>query len=113
MPPKHERRSSPEYSLARVRELAASQCVNLTLRSTADSQDLSYSFEEVCECLSELQPQDFDHSVAYESNHFWLDVYKMRNKTSRSRIDDLYIKIRLNRDCITVIVHSFHTELYQ
>ena len=41
------------------------------------------------------------------------DVYKMRNKTSRSRIDDLYIKIRLNRDCITITVHSFHTELYR
>jgi hypothetical protein len=113
MPPQHERKDSPTYALTRVKELAASESVSLTGRSTRDSQDLGYSFEEVCRCVSELEPQDFDHSVRYETNWFWFDVYKMRNQTSRRRIDDLYIKIRLNRDCILVTVHSFHTELYQ
>jgi hypothetical protein len=113
MEPKHERRASPEYSLTRVKELARTESVHLTQRSTRDSQDLGYSFEQVCECLAELEPEDFEHSVRYEWTPVWLDVYKMRNKTPASRIDDLYIKIRLNRDCITVTVCSFHTELYR
>jgi hypothetical protein len=112
MEQKHERKSSPEYSLTRVKELARSESVQLTQRSTRDSQDLGYSFEQVCECLAELERADFEHSVRYEGTTVWLDVYKMRNRTSTSRLDDLYIKIRLNRDCITVTVCSFHTELY-
>jgi hypothetical protein len=112
MEQKHERRDSPTYSLTRLKELGKAESVHLTQRSTRESQDLGYSFEQVCECLAELEPQDFDQSILYESTPFWLDVYKMRNATTASRVDDLYIKIRLNRDCILVTVCSFHVEVY-
>ena len=105
------RRSTPRYALARVRELAGQEEVSYaSSRVQYDTDGLGYSFEEVCRCLSQLEDTDFQHSEQYADSGIWLDVYLLKYEAPNGAIDDLYIKLKLNRNCICVVLCSFHQE---
>lgn len=105
------RRPSPRYDLGRVRELASSESVAYgSSRVQFDADNLGYGFEAVCQCLAELQADDFHHSERYQNTGPWLDVYLMRYVGPSGATDDLYIKLKLNKSCVTVVLCSFHPE---
>lgn len=105
------RRDTPAYALSRVRELAAEEAVSYaSSRVQHDADGLGYSFEAVCQCLSQLEENDFHHSEQYADSRIWLDVYLIRYEAPNGAIDDLYIKLKLNKNCICVVLCSFHRE---
>jgi hypothetical protein len=105
------RRDTSSCSLTRVKELAADQAVTYaSSRVENDITNLRYSLSDVCECLAALEPRDFSHSELHETAPAWLDVYKMSFQVDPNPVDDLYIKFKLDRDCIVIVLCSFHRE---
>jgi hypothetical protein len=106
-----EKRDRPESSLERIHELAAQQEVAYgSTRVQRHIDNLGYSLEAVCECLRCLTPGHFQHSVRYSANGPWQDVYLITYRSPSNHDDDLYIKLKLTRDCICVVLCSFHSE---
>jgi Motility quorum-sensing regulator, toxin of MqsA len=110
-----ERKDSPSCSLQRIQELASQEAVAYGSSTVEiDISNLRYSHEDVCECLRVLAPEDFSHAERYGPKQVWLDVYKisMEFPDERGRIftDELYIKLKLDKDCVTVVLMSFHPE---
>jgi motility quorum-sensing regulator / GCU-specific mRNA interferase toxin len=71
-----ERRDNPEYSLLRVRELAAQGHVRyLSGRVQRDVENLSYAPEDVHKCLQTLNNCHFHHAERYAQGKPWFDVY--------------------------------------
>ena len=106
-----EKRAKPECSLPRIRELAAEQAVSYgSSRVQKHTENLGYSFEAVCECLARLLPEHFHHAERYSPTGPWLDVYLVSYRGPTTQHDPLYIKLKLDRDCVYVIVCSFHLE---
>ena len=106
-----ESRAAPETSLARVGELAARQALEYaSSRVQRDADNLGYSFEAVCKCLEHLGPEHFRRSVRYSPNGPWLDEYLMTYRGPTEHDDPLYIKLKLDRDCVWIILCSFHRE---
>lgn len=108
-----QKRNGKEYSLDAIHRLAARQKVVYgspdVLRDTAN---FGYSLEEVCLCLQNLKEENYHESVHYDRGG-WHDVYKCRWPAPNQpaiEIDHLYIKLKLNRDCITIVIASFHPE---
>jgi hypothetical protein len=66
-----------------------------------DIDALGLEHDDVCARLSSLQPSHYDHSIKYGSFDLWLDVYL---------IGGLYVKLKLDRKCLNVVLHSFHPE---
>ncbi|WP_321528301.1 type II toxin-antitoxin system MqsR family toxin [Sedimenticola selenatireducens] len=107
---KAEKREA-EYSLSCIKRLAAEGSVSYaSSRVQRHIENLDYSPSDVHECLSKLTPEHYQKSILYENRPSWLDVYHIRYAASGSYEEDLYIKLKLNRDCIIVELHSFHPE---
>lgn len=103
-------RKAPAYALDRIRELASlRKVVYGGRRVELDIADnLHYSFEEVCQCLVSLQPQHFQHSKRYPNLPKWMDVYFLSWAPVGRKPDDLYIKLMLTRQTLTLTLCSFH-----
>lgn len=108
-----ERRDSPEYSLTRVHELAAQGHVRyLSGRVQRDVENLSYAPKDVHKCLQTLNNCHFHHAERYPQEKAWLDVYLVAYPGPADVLDELYVKLKLDRDCIYVGLASFHRERY-
>lgn len=106
-----ERNDRPAHSLDRIKELAAEEAVIYAGRDVQrDADGLGYSFEDVCRCITELEQRDFSQSIRYTPHGEWHDVYLMSYEHPKRCIRDLYLKLRLTRDCLLVTVCSFHPE---
>jgi len=106
-----EERSSPQFSLTRIRELARGGCVRYAYaRVTCDIENLGYSPDDVQQCLASLEERHFRRSIRYEEQNFWLDEYLITYDSPSGCTDNLYIKLKLNRDCILILLSSFHRE---
>ncbi len=63
---KEERKNAKEYSLNRIRELAAAGKVEYGSSTVfKDTENLSYSPSDVCQCLEKLTDQHYRGSVHY------------------------------------------------
>ena len=106
-----ERRARPEYSLDRIRELARDGKVSYGSSTVQrDVENLGYAPEDVHRCLEVLNSLHFSHAERYAKAGPWLDVYCVSCQGPRGHLDPLYIKLKLNRDCIVVVLGSFHRE---
>lgn len=104
-----EKRDAPEYSLDAIRRLAESGHVEYRGKKIRrDVAELRFNLDDVLDCLQKLQSHHFAHSIWYESFSLWHDVYKPRYRARDSRTIDLYIKLRLNRNCVVIQLCSFH-----
>jgi len=110
--PKGEgRRNEAEYSLDGIRRLAGFGQIELRgRRLRRHLAELDYQLDDVCHCLVCLQQHHFSHSERYEDDRRWHDVYKMRHTGRDGVTHDIYIKLRLDRDCIVIELCSFHPE---
>lgn len=107
--PVPERRHDAEYSLEQVHRLASFGQVDLRgIKIRQDLVDLGYELDDLCQCLAELERHHFRHSERYENFTRWHDVYKKRHTGPDGQTRNLYIKLRLSRDCITIEMCSFH-----
>lgn len=106
-----ERRDKPAYSLQRIRDLATQGKVRyLSARVTMDVENLEFAPENVHCCLRALEAKHFRGSVRYEGSKFWLDEYLITCTGQRDIPDNLYVKLKLDRDCIWIDLASFHRE---
>lgn len=106
-----ETRAKPVCSLSRIHELAAQQAVHYgSSRVQNHTDNLGYSLEAVCECLARLAPENFHHAERYSPTGLWLDVYLVTYRGPTGHDDPLYIKLKLDRDCLCIILCSFHRE---
>lgn len=105
-----ETKDRVEYSLNRVQELAAQQSVAYVGNTERDVANLDYKLMDVCACLQSLTSAQFRHSERYSETGSWRDVYHISYKGPCHGVDDLYIKLRLDRDCIYVYLDSFHLQ---
>lgn len=109
-----ETRAHPTYDLDRVRELAdAGRVRYASSRTENDIENLGYSPELVQRCLSTLEATHFQKSIRYEGKNFWLDVYRREFITPDEWVDELLIKLKLDRSCVTLILESFHQPRYE
>lgn len=110
-PSEKERRDEAEYSLDGIRRLAEFGQIELRgRRQRRHLAELDYQLEDVCECLIALQEHHFSHSERYENVRLWHDVYKICHTGRDGVTHDMYIKMRLDRDCIVIELCSFHPE---
>lgn len=106
-----EKRDKAEWSLDRIHQLAAEQSVIYgSSRVQQTTGNLGYSLQSVCDCLSSLRPDHFQHAVRYSERGPWLDVYLVKYRGPAPQDDPLYVKLKLNRDCILIVLCSFHLE---
>lgn len=106
-----ESRDRPEYSLERIRALAAQGCVQYAgTRVEGDVMNLGYAPEDVHQCLQVLDGCHFHEAVRYPTTRHWLDVYRIRYPRPDGGVDPLYIKLKLNRDCVVIVLQSFHRD---
>jgi hypothetical protein len=112
-----ERREARTCSLERIRELASQEQVAYGgIKVEKDIRDLRYSLQDVCRCLQTLEEDEFSHAERYGHGpkEVWLDVYFTTmifvDERGREFEDELYIKLKLNADCIAVVLMSFHPE---
>lgn len=75
-----------------------------------DVASLGYSLSTVCDCLCALTPDDFKESRLYVGTTVWYDVYKITYIGIEPHVDSLYIKFTLSRDCLLVVLFSFHRD---
>lgn len=108
-PQDKEFRDRPDYSLDCIRDLARLGDVAYGGRRVERHiENLGYSPEEVAKCLSSLVESNYQRSERSPPDPKWRDVYHMNWHSSLSCVDELYIKISLNRDCTMIVLHSFH-----
>lgn len=106
-----ERRARPEYSLDRIRTLAAAGRVRyVSRRVTRDVENLGYAPDDVHHCLQTLGTHHFRHAERYAETGPWLDVYHLEYRGPSGTSDPLYVKIRLDHDCVVILLHSFHRD---
>jgi motility quorum-sensing regulator / GCU-specific mRNA interferase toxin len=106
-----EKRNKAEYSLTRIHELADQGSVHYGNRRVQRHVEIyNYTPERVNTCLTMLNESHFHESVRYGETKFWLDVYFITCTSSNGNIDDLYIKLKLDRDCVWIVLDSFHPE---
>jgi Motility quorum-sensing regulator, toxin of MqsA len=97
-----EKRYGAACNLDVVKALAAQGCViYYSPQVQKDIVVLGFEDEDVCARLCMLQPSNYAHSVRYAGLDLWFDVYL---------IAGLYVKFKLDRKCLNVVLHSFHPE---
>jgi hypothetical protein len=97
-----ERRKGESCNLDTVKALAAQGLISYVgTKILRDVEELGLDDDGVCSRLCSLQPSHYDHSIRYKPFDLWLDVYLMAG---------LYVKFKLDRKCLTVVLHSFHPE---
>lgn len=104
------KRDFPAYSLDQVRVLARDLNVAISAGVQNAIAGLGYQLEDVCKCLQVLEPSHFQHSIWYENQNNWFDVYHLLYTSPDGYDDNLYIKLRLARACLLVSVISFHRQ---
>ncbi len=105
-----KKRNKQEYSLDRIRTLAKQGAVAfMSSRVTRHVENYGYTPDDVNDCLASLKIDNYHESICYQGKT-WLDVYLVSYTGSSGNTDDLYIKLKLNRDCILVLLASFHPE---
>lgn len=99
----------PSYALDRIGELARQgKVIYGGRRVELDIQEnLQMSQEEVCRCIASLKPSHFRHSKLYPDRRKWMDVY-CRAWAVDGQTHDLYIKLMLSNNVMTVTLCSFH-----
>jgi hypothetical protein len=106
-----ETRNECEYSLEGVRRLAGFQQVRFMSRRIQRHVDaLGFGLEEVCVRLSSLCEANFHHSERYADDQRWHDVYLLPHPAAANLNERIYIKFRLDRDCVWIELCSFHPE---
>ena len=120
--PEHRRRGTSDYSLDAVHHWARrKQVIYASRKVQHDTENLGYSLDVVCQCLIGLQQQHFYESVCYDDKQGWLDVYRYNwcpqtnesaSGSASGSLDPLYIKLKLNRDCTSIILASFHLDRF-
>jgi hypothetical protein len=97
-----EKRHGVSCNLDVVKALAAQGCIiYFSSQVQKDIDALGFEDDDVCARLGMLQPSNYAHSVRYAGLDLWLDVYL---------IAGLYVKFKLDRKCLNVVLHSFHPE---
>lgn len=108
MVPGQEKSSTPAYSLERVHELARSGEVAYGGQKVQrDIENLHFELDDVCRCLLSLNACHFKESVSYSDSGICFDVYRVTCRGRDDVDDQLFIKLRVSRDCI-VLLGSFH-----
>jgi hypothetical protein len=88
---KDEKRRNPEYSLQRVRELAAAGHVRyLSTTVERDVENLEFVPNDVHRCLAGLEERHFHQSIRYTGKRYWLDVYRISCQGQAIYSDSLY-----------------------
>ena len=107
-----ERKDVSDYRLERVQEMALSgSIIYSSERVEKDVDNLGYSFSDVQKCLLGLKEAHYHESVKYDDKTGWFDVYKITWPAPDPTFqDELYIKLKLNRDTTLVVLASFHRE---
>ncbi len=106
---KIQKRRQREYDLDRIRELAKSGKVAYGSRDVEkDIENLSYEPVNVHECLAELEDKHYKETINYGDHKGWLDVYHTTYQSPTGHQDDLYIKLKLNKNCVMIVLASFH-----
>ena len=102
--------SKPAYSLAEINRLAATKNIRAYHKVVNDVSNLGYSAHDVRDCLRDLQPHHYRHTVLYDDDESPYDVYQCdwSPTANPSASDSLYIKLRLNDDCTEIALASFH-----
>lgn len=106
-----ETKDASEYSLEAVHRLADFQQVRFMYRRIQRHLDmLGYEMDEVCARLSNLCESNFVHSERYVDDKRWHDVYFLPHPVPGNAYERLYIKFRVDRDCVWIELCSFHPE---
>jgi len=101
-----DRKDTPDVSLELVKRLAASEAVQFEgFQVQIDTQNLGLGVEAVCDCLQELKAEDFRQSERYTERGPWHDVYLIY-----WRLMPLYVKFKVTKNCLILLVCSFHRE---
>ncbi|TAN04139.1 MAG: type II toxin-antitoxin system MqsR family toxin [Rhodanobacteraceae bacterium] len=104
-----ERRPYATWALSRIHERAMRGSVRYGgTRVQLDVDNLGLNVDDVCECLATLEESCFQHSERYAADGPWNDVYRRLWAPAGRAPDDLYIKLRLDRGCLTITLCSFH-----
>lgn len=106
-----ETKDECEYSLDAVARLARLQQVRFMYRRIQRHLDnLGYGVDEVCVRLGALRQVDFHRSERYKNDMRWHDVYVLPQPVSANARERLYIKFRIDPDCVWIELCSFHPE---
>ena len=106
-----DNRTYPTYALEQIQRLAGTRDVGYgTRKAQVDAQNLSYTIEDICECLQALSTNHFHHSEKYPGFPIWHDVYLISYSGPSGCIDELYVKLKLSKDCVLVTLTSFHLQ---
>lgn len=105
----------PFFDLNLVKEVAAREDIIYERKARTDIVNLGYELSDVISCLQGLTPQHFDKSHtyinrghpqqmdAYVYTYTWLD-----KSQEEERQDQLYIKLSLVNEKLSVNLASFH-----
>jgi len=105
-----ERRDFKAYSLERIRELAENGHIHyMSRRVFIHTENLGYSPDDVNKCIASLTDANYRGTVRYDGKA-WLDEYLISYTGPSGHVDDLYIKLKLNRGCVVIQLASFHPE---
>ena len=101
----------PHYDLDIVRELAKRKAIEYRgPKVRLNIAVLGYDLNDVADCITQLTCRDFHKSTKYKSGEFD-DIYKcIYTKTNNEETvkDELFIKLSLYKDCLTIDLGSFH-----
>ncbi len=106
--PDEQRQHWPSHALDRVQELAREGKVKFTPAVQRDTKNLDYPPDEVFDCLCSLQSGNFKTSIRYANSPLWHDVYTVDWRRENGTVDSLYIKLALAKNCLAVVLFSFH-----
>ncbi|GAA4815575.1 hypothetical protein GCM10011365_01970 [Marinicella pacifica] len=101
----------PHYDLDKVREAAQRLDIEYRgLKVRLDIANLGYELKDVADCIEKLTASHFHKTINYEDGQID-DVYKcMYQKINEDEVfnDELYIKLSLHDDCLSISLGSFH-----
>lgn len=99
------------YDLDKVREIAKRKDIEYRgWKVRLDIANLGYNLNDVADCIAGLTSGNFHKSKKYESGQVD-DIYKCiyeRTSNENSVKDELYIKLSLCNNCLSIDLGSFH-----
>jgi len=109
VPSQDEKSGVPAYSLDRIHALVRlKKLVYGGRKVQRDIVNLYYDLDDVCRCLLSLNACHFKESVRYADSGVCFDIYQVTCRGPDDKDDPLYIKLKLSRDCVVVVIGSFH-----
>ncbi len=101
----------PYYDLEKVREIAQRKDIEYRgWKVRLDIANLGYDLNDVADCIAGLTCCDFHKTKKYDSGQVD-DIYKcvyQRTSTEESVKDELYIKLSLYNNYLSIDLGSFH-----